>query len=393
MAVAARFPELAELRSELTRVGAELSSLTLSTPDEEAEIGDWRTRIFELSEERDRLQRTLLEGLAQQGVVFAEPSLGGLARALASDAALVSFLRYARDFARDPETGERLEAVDSLLAFVVRPDAAIERVELGPAGPIEDATRVWRASLGRSLGGRGIGVEESPADASSESGEQLRELVLDPVLEQVSDVRTLYVVPDDVLYLVPLDALPLDDDVVGEQVDIHVMPTVLPLIDPALSPEVDSSLLAMGGVDYAADESLEVELASFTATPPLRSGTRAAFEPLPGTLEEVGTVADLFKQTFDDSAVVLRGSDASKAKLVELAPDARFLHIATHGWFVPETEAVSMLDSVSSGDEAVWLALDRAQQTIAGFSPGVLCGIALAGANQGATSMAACRAS
>ena len=45
----------------------------------------------------------------------------------------------------------------------------------------------------------------------------------------------------------------------------------------------------------------------------------------------------LFKEYVRGEPVVLTRAAASKKALSELAPKARYLHIATHGWFAPET--------------------------------------------------------
>ena len=71
---------------------------------------------------------------------------------------------------------------------------------------------------------------------------------------------------------------------------------------------------------------------------------------------------------------------ASKKALRELAPKARFLHIATHGWFAPETFK-SMIDSAEALAEQELFS--NAEDTVRGFAPETLCGLALAGANHG----------
>jgi CHAT domain-containing protein len=119
------------------------------------------------------------------------------------------------------------------------------------------------------------------------------------------------------------------------------------------------------------------------STPPLelRSGSAAAgFVALPGTLAEVASISELYEATFEREAVVLRGSEGSKVALLAAAPMARFLHLATHGWFASEGSR-SQLDALA--DRGSLEALRRAQQALMGFAPETLCGLALSGANGG----------
>ena len=70
---------------------------------------------------------------------------------------------------------------------------------------------------------------------------------------------------------------------------------------------------------------------------------------------------------------------ATKSALFALAPRARILHIATHGFFAPETVP-------AIGDRAAQIGFDplASQDTMlsaAAFAPLALCGLALSGAN------------
>ncbi len=92
----------------------------------------------------------------------------------------------------------------------------------------------------------------------------------------------------------------------------------------------------------------------------------------------------LYRRHEGGEPVVLQGKASSKAALHKLAPKARFLHIATHGWFAPETFK-SMIDSAEEQSERDQLS--RAEETLRGFAPETLCGLAFAGANHGANEL------
>ena len=71
--------------------------------------------------------------------------------------------------------------------------------------------------------------------------------------------------------------------------------------------------------------------------------------------------------------------------LAEHSPGARYLHIATHGWFASETIA-STYDASEPGERGGRVETSRAEAAKRGFAPETLCGLALAGANQGTSS-------
>lgn len=78
--------------------------------------------------------------------------------------------------------------------------------------------------------------------------------------------------------------------------------------------------------------------------------------------------------------MVLLGDEASRESLVELAPRARWLHLATHGWFAPES-VISWADSLPLDAKAgLGLSMSRREQ-VRGTAPMLLCGLALSGAN------------
>jgi tetratricopeptide (TPR) repeat protein len=99
-----------------------------------------------------------------------------------------------------------------------------------------------------------------------------------------------------------------------------------------------------------------------------RSGAAARYrglDPLPGTRREVETIRATLEEATGDrkwSVKVLLGEDATKPKLFELAPRARFLHLATHQ-LADETERASYsclaltLPKVATADDDGFLKL------------------------------------
>src|SRR5262249_50268565 len=147
------------------------------------------------------------------------------------------------------------------------------------------------------------------------------------------------------------------------------------------------TLLALGGAAFGAEPLAYGADASGPADPmPAAAATAAilrggpwdrGFDPLPGTAVEARSIAALAREALGDAVEpsVLDPRRASRESVVQLAPRARWLHLATHGWFAPE--------SIPAWDSAPVTSRPGGNdgQHVRGMSPMLLCGLAFAGAN------------
>ncbi len=378
-------PELAALARGAAQTRRRMNDLVTAAGGG-GSLQGWREEILELAEERDRVERELRSRLAASGAFVGEIDARIVAARLAPRSALASFLRYPKRLA-DPSIVARPPIVDSLLAFVVTPDGSVRRVELGPLHELEALVADWRGALGRPIAARGLSAPgpSDGADRLLSLGEELRARLLDPLLAVAGEVDALHVVLDDVVHLVPLDALPLGAGLVGERVRIRSEVGLARLVRGPRPLAPGGGLTAAGGIDYDAAQGDASPVRPETATPSVaadttRSGAAVAFAPLPETSGETASIAALYRAAFEREAQVISGATATKAALRAAAPETRFLHLATHGWFASEGLRAP-LDPPSDARSRTVLA--RAAETLAGFAPETLCGLALAGANRG----------
>jgi len=398
LAAHARDPASSAARDEARAASSDLARL--------AQRGASRDEINAALAHRDAAQRELLRrlsGLPAARSLLAEPTLASLSAGLSADAALVGYSRYERYDFGDQRPAEREVGRGSLLAFVIRPDGALHRVELGPIEPIESAVRGWRESVGAGVE-RGLAPGRERGHESGEGdprGAELRRLIFDPLRPAIGKSKRLIVALDDELHAVPLDALPADDsgsELLGARLEIEVR---LSLRDGARGESRDATgtaLVALGGPAFnsapaaldAAEGSApgpepvaEVSPTVATAAFVLRGGAwERGFQPLPESAAEARGIAELHAEVFGEkgAARVLEKRRASRAAVEALAPGARWLHLATHGWFAPES--VRAFEDREPLDAALGLrgTMSREEQVRAA-SPMVLCGLALAGAN------------
>jgi CHAT domain-containing protein len=102
--------------------------------------------------------------------------------------------------------------------------------------------------------------------------------------------------------------------------------------------------------------------------------------PLPGTKRELEQIRELWPQT--EPITPLSGNEANEFRLRQTLPGARWIHLATHGffadaayrsWLQHDTQGERLFGGMHSG---------REQATVTGRNPLILSGVVLAGANQ-----------
>jgi len=382
-----------------------------------AQAGAAPGELSTVREQRDAAERDLL-ALArgrQQGVeAWFAGGATALSATLREEEAMIAYRRYARaTLGSESREGAPTE---SLCAFVLRPENRLERVELGGLAPIEVAVSRWRRAIGaggeagsaarpdgRPQGAepeRGLRTSPMRAEDEAVAARELARLLVDPLRDALAGADRLVVCPDDVVHLIPLDALPApsgaaesghETALLGDHVRIELRTTLLETLLPLAEPPPGGGLVALGDATFDAEPS--ADLGDLDGAPPvlasvldrgLLRGTawETGFGALAGTADEVLGIAGEFERRFgaDAERHVLLRARASRAGAFALAPRARFFHLATHGWFAPESiRSWGDREPVHPGPG--WRFRSTVEEEVRGMSPMLLCGLALAGAN------------
>ncbi|HEX5270062.1 MAG TPA: CHAT domain-containing protein [Gemmataceae bacterium] len=351
-AVLARLATSADDRktyADLVAVRGKISRLQADSPADEKRQNERDRALAALDEEQDRLERKLakdlpafrrLQGLAEKGPAE-------LSRALPDGGAFVDLIRYTH-WQKGRPVGRRYGA------FVVVPGRDAVVLQVGDAGPIDEAVAAWRKHVAAG--------EESLAPA------KLRELLWDRVARELpARTKTVYLCPDGDLARLPFAALPgsKKGTVLLEDYALAVVPSgswlLEQLLYPASMSEGPGRVLAVGGVAYGAAS----------------GGGKEDYAPLPGTAREVRRVLDAFGP---DGGEALSGPAATVTAVREGLAKARYAHLATHGYFDEKAltaERRRLRDSLER-----WSS--RADGPLAGVgsrNPAGYVGLALAGAN------------
>ena len=251
----------------------------------------------------------------------------------------------------------------------MRRDQPVAWVDLGPSADIDRAIAAWRP-------GYGLGEEAQRAGAT------LRQKVWQPLEADFADAKTVLISPDGELAKFPWAALPgtKPGTYLIEEREIAVIPVpqALPeLLAKIPATDAAPSLLLVGNVDYRGDAGkLSADNRGQRA---VRDG-QSEWPPLPGTKDEIARIGDSFRQRFAKGEIMrLDGGRATAAAVHAAAPNCRYLHFATHGFFADP----SVRSALAPSDKAR-LAMfgELARRQVSGYHPGVLSGIVLAGANR-----------
>jgi CHAT domain-containing protein len=314
------------LRDRLQRINAQLASARL--PPEQ------RSR---LDADRDRLEQLLYRLLPQLKPELVEPEQ--VARRLPPEGVLVEFQRYRPFDANTVRYGE-----PRYLALVLLPTGAMHSVALGEASDLEPLIQ-------RALRLAGTPPAKITADSEAQHSKdgvqqalaKVRRRLFDPLLPYVGGAKRWIVSPDGEIHRVPLAALPASDGelngaTLGEERQLQVITTGRELLQEApapLGPGASASpALVIANPTYDARLG---QTAPGTRQQSTRPQTRSSDDLAKGwtslthTQDEGMEVAKLL------GTIAITGQQATTMRL-QLVRAPGIVHVATHGFFLPDLE-------------------------------------------------------
>ncbi|MFM9960451.1 MAG: tetratricopeptide repeat protein [Planctomycetaceae bacterium] len=378
------------LFAEFRRVTQQLSTVALNPPlppSNPQAIDAWRARESELrrnwESQKEKLEvehERLEKELAVKSVPFRESleqrrvkpeDLVAALKAQEQPTALVDVLEYG--YVPRKDKGEKYER--RIVAFVVRGDRPVVRVELGSADEIAEQLDTWRDSI-LSRG------------ENQEIAEELRTQVWLPIETHLQGIETVLISTDGVLGLLPFEALPGKKDGTLLIEDYRLAFVPVPQLIPGMLAKPKRSLagerlLLVGDVDYGTNA----------------TGEYSPWEPLRGTADELAALSILHGSKFPaaegaasqrkrrgkaspaaNGLLTLSGADATEREVAERLAQFPLLHFATHGLFEETEQRVIPRSQAFGGTrgEAMASAFDNQPQTVKVPRSGLV----LAGANR-----------
>lgn len=227
----------------------------------------------------------------------------------------------------------------------------------------------------------------------------MREKVWDPVVQLLKGVDLVFVVLDGSLHQVHFAALPSKEGgfVVESGPGVHILSSGRDLVRiQKVAASMAVGMLAMGDPDF---DAVEVGALPLPTEPEVYRGPNAhcgmlrqlQWDSLPESNREVREIAALYRE--HGPVNVLTERDATEERLKREAPGKRFLHVATHGFFLQSDCPASgqeergigrIVLEEEEGAARIDQDLDTDLSLVFGENPLLLSGLVLAGANHAA---------
>jgi CHAT domain-containing protein/tetratricopeptide (TPR) repeat protein len=376
-------PNVRASAARLTAARSQLAYLVLGGNGDDPD--SYPQRLANAAALKERLERELAAQLPVT-VMTSEPTVtwDRMRKRLGPDAVLVSYVRHI------PFTHSSLHKPASVyLAFICRADRT-RAISLGDASRIDDLVRQWRAVVAKLPSS---GSELATDAAERRIGSALRRAIWDPVAQQFSGSSHVFVVPDGALQFVNLLALPTGTTgyVVEEGPLVQMLSTERDLLREERG-KPGSGMLSFGGIDFGSgspalvandrgaeggSSSVQAEYASDSvatyrsAIPTCDLTQSLTFAELPGSENEARSIAAAWPPA-EGAADLYTRQQASELAFKRFAPGKRVLHLATHGFCLPEG---CDLTEPSSAHASL------AATNVTSGHPLLLSGLALADAN------------
>lgn len=200
-----------------------------------------------------------------------------------------------------------------------------------------DATKIAQ-QLYASRGAKPVGATPVGATpAEDDAGQQLYSLIWEPLEKYLQNMERIYYSPSGSLHQLSFAALPHPKGLLSNQYELWQLSSTREIGKPA--PDEPKNVVLLGGVDY--DVELDTKKRSSGSNFIDTRSLSSSYAYLPGTDREVKDITAMLKaQSFSTS--LYTGGEAQEQVLNQLA-SPHILHIATHGFFLPDSARGLML--------------------------------------------------
>jgi len=352
-------PRVQALVTDIVRLRQMLAAAAQGTPDA------FEKTLRELEEKQQELVRISPEYNSRLRVLSA--GVDEVRKALPAGSALIEIRQFKRyDFQAKKSLEPRFAAL--LLTGAGEPAVA----DLGPVSELQPLVELLSGAGAEGRGPAG-GPQEQPKSPPLQAAVASRGLapaapqgqgppdeaalyqrLFEPFKDAVTAAKTIYVAPDGILNLLPFARLKLADGRYWfEAQEVHVVQTGRDLLRPGADHPA-RGLIALGGIDFNAgtDAAGKQDSAFFAAAGSDRNAAveraagvfRVGFPALPATAAEAKEITATYRRRYaDEPAELWSGAEASKARLMALKSPPRVLHLATHGFYLPNQSREPML--------------------------------------------------
>lgn len=319
----------------LLRISSEVSALTKQSPDpavqqQKQQFNVLRTQLSTLlfSGKADKAQIAALEAQSEELERQLSQQLSGFKRSqvditpaqvreqLANGQSLVDFLVY-----KPFDLKTRKASSEQVMALVADKSHGVQLVKLGDFAPIAEAIKTYRSAIKPS------GDNDK---TRTQAAQTLYQQLWQPLTAFLQNTRTVYVVPDGMLHLLPFKAL--QDSTGAYLAEKQHLVTLSSARDIVLPPtgSATSSSAIFAGPDYG---DTEADANTKSRGIDLKD---VYFGALPGALAEGEQIDKLFGKKKSSSSAQLFVKDQATEQQITAITSPKILHLATHGFFLED---------------------------------------------------------
>jgi CHAT domain-containing protein len=318
----------------------------------------------------EKLQTQISERNAEIRAQMQSVTIPAVQKLIPPDYALVEIAAY-QPYDITPNVSKHFGA-PRYVAYILRSTGEPAFVELGEAAPIDELVLKLRAAL------------SNPQAANvREIARALDERAMRPIRQRLGDTRRIFLSPDGELNLIPFAALVDENgkylienyaityltsgrDLLRLQTRSASSDTAFVLANPSfdMTKKVKPTNDAQRGLALGIDAQKETKYQAIDFA-------NVFYPPLAGTATEAQQLAALMP-----SAKILTETAATEAALKNISRP-RLLHIATHGFFLPNQRA-----SITDDTRSIGIASDHSASSKQSENPLLRSGLILAGVNQ-----------
>lgn len=356
-------PEVAPLLNDLASVRARLATLVFRGAGQ-ADPQEYRAEVNRLEARERQLEADISARSDRYRMQSQRVTVEAVQRAIPADAALVEFVLYRPFKAR----GKAFDSFDEphYVAYVLRRAGDPVSIPLGPAAKLDGMITQLRAKL------------RSPGHGGKELAQSVNREFMAPLTAALGGLRHVFISTDGSLHFLPFAAL-VDEggQYLLETYTFTYLTSGRDLLRLQTAPVAGRPPVAVAAPRFdGADGPPQVSQGGGAST---RGADEAAdfsnlkFDPLPDSVREAAVLKKYLPTT-----VTLSDVKATEAALRELKGPL-VLHIATHGFFLPDRAAGTPRQLTFSPGAGNLL---QAPTLVAGGNPLLRSGLWLTGANR-----------
>ncbi len=322
---------------EFSALKAQLSNLVLSGKEDKKIIQDLEEKSnnqeMQLSQKVSGFKRSKTEVTPEQ-----------VLEKLSDEQSVIDFLVY-----KEVDLKTEKDKTDQIIALIADKQNGIKLIKLGEFAPIAAAIKTYQSSI--------VPTKENANNREktiTQTAQTLYEKLWQPLTPYLQNKKTVYLIPDGDLHLLPFKALQdPDGKYLAEKWQLITLSSARDIVLPPLEGKASAAAI-FAAPDYGDDTAI-IKAGNTAGATELKN---IHFDSLPNALNEGQQIDKLFikKQPEPAAKLFLKAQATEQAINALTAP--KILHLSTHGFFLEdskpvETQNLASLRSVSLSNESL----------------------------------------